>query len=69
LWRWLGGNPAESDADRDWLHQVAVGLDEALATFFALFTTHFTSEDATRRWEETQEVFRTDLKRVFSHLE
>jgi hypothetical protein len=68
LWRWLGGAPAESAEDRDRLRQLAPALDEVLAAFFTLFTTHFTGEGAARRWKDTQEVFRADLKQVFSRL-
>jgi hypothetical protein len=68
LWRWFGGASAESAEDRERLHQVARGLDDVLATFFTLFTTHFTSEGAAQRCKDMQEVFRTDLQRVFGRL-
>jgi hypothetical protein len=68
VWRWFGGAPAVSAEDRDRLHRVATDLDEALATFFTLFAKHFTGEESAQRWGETQEVFRTDLKRVFGIL-
>jgi hypothetical protein len=68
VWRWFGGTPAVSAEDRERLRQVAAGLDEVLATFFTLFAKQFTGEETAQRWEDTQEVFRTDLKRVFGQL-